>query len=71
MADDADLANDYIDIELSRVLRMRQNMGQKLGPMVCKDCGENIPEARRKLGFNLCIECAAENERRQSQFADY
>ena len=69
MADDADLANDYLDIELSRVLKMRQSMGPKLGPKICKDCGENIPEPRRKLGFSLCIECAEESERRNAQFA--
>lgn len=71
MADEADLANDFIDSEVSRALgRIRQNM-TAMGAKVCKECGENIPEARRNLGFQMCIECAEESERRKSQFADY
>lgn len=71
MADEADLANDFIDSEVSRALgRIRQDT-TAMGTKVCRDCGEKIPDARRKLGFQLCIECAEENERRKSQFADY
>ncbi len=77
MADEADIANDYIDSEVSRALgRIRQGtIGKPLaitaGSNVCRDCGESIPEARRKLGFQLCIECAQEAERLKSLFADY
>jgi RNA polymerase-binding transcription factor DksA len=72
MADEADLANDFIDSEVSRALgRIRQDTAAKSGSRVCRDCGEKIPDARRKLGFQLCIECAEEIERRKSQFADY
>jgi phage/conjugal plasmid C-4 type zinc finger TraR family protein len=72
MADDADIANDYIANEVSRALgKIRQQDGEKIGAKICKDCGEKIPEARRKLGFQLCVECAEETERRKSMFADY
>lgn len=72
MADEADIANDFIDIEVSRALgRIRQDTTAKSGSKVCGDCGEKIPDARRKLGFKLCIECAEETERRKSLFADY
>lgn len=72
MADEADIANDYINNEVSRALsKIRQSSGEKSGSKVCKDCGEKIPDARRKLGFHLCIECAEESERRKSLFADY
>lgn len=72
MADEADIASDFIDSEVSRALgRIRQDINAKSGSKVCRDCGENIPDARRKLGFQLCIECAEESERRKSLFADY
>jgi len=76
MADEADIANDYIDREVLHALdKMRQNptaqLGPKMGSKVCRECGENIPDGRRKLGFQLCIECAEETERRKSMFADY
>lgn len=71
MADDADVANDIINAAVSRALEKFQHSSNvKLGPKVCKECGEDIPNARRKLGFLLCIECAAEVERRQSMFAN-
>jgi RNA polymerase-binding transcription factor DksA len=70
MADDADHASDYIDHMLASALNSRQQSGApKEGAKVCVDCGEKIPDARRKLGFRMCIECAAENERRDSLFA--
>ena len=72
MADDADIANDYINNEVSRALaKLRQPGGGKPGSKICAECGEDIPEARRKLGFKLCVQCAEESERRNSLFANY
>ncbi len=72
MADDADVANAYIDSEVSRALhKMRQNTAVKVGSKECSECGETVPEVRRKLGFHLCVECAEETERRKSLFAEY
>jgi len=70
MADAADVANDYIDIEVSRVLKVRGNVPVKAGPKLCKECDIDMPEARRSLGFSLCIDCAEDAERRKAQFAD-
>jgi RNA polymerase-binding transcription factor DksA len=74
MADDADMANEYIDSEVSRALgRLRQQNIKNapvMGSSECKECGEKIPEQRRSLGFQFCIVCAEEMERRQSLFAD-
>jgi RNA polymerase-binding transcription factor DksA len=71
MADEADIANAYIaraiELELSK---RQQNSTVKIGAKFCKDCGEAIPPARRQLGFQLCIECAKETERRKAQFID-
>lgn len=71
MADEVDLANDFMDVQVSRALRLRQVAPQKPGAHHCKECEEKMPDARRQLGFQLCFECAEEAERRKSLFADY
>jgi len=71
MADEADVANDFIDTEVTRALgRLRQAGEIKQGPKACVECDEAIPLARRKLGFKFCVECAEEIERRKSLFAN-
>ena len=71
MADPADIASSFIEDEVLRALgKMRQGMLPQQGAKNCKDCSEDMPEARQKLGFQLCIECATEREKRKSQFAD-
>lgn len=71
MADDIDLANDLIVGEVSRALsRMREHTGkQKMGSKYCIECEDKIPFARQKLGFDLCVPCAEESERKKSLFA--
>jgi RNA polymerase-binding transcription factor DksA len=71
MADEADIANAsfYHALEASLSLRL-QNNEVRIGAIYCKECEETIPQARRALGFNLCVDCAFEKERRKSQFAD-
>lgn len=74
MADEADIANDYLEYitnVISSALDKKPQINAKLGPKECKDCGEAIPAARRQLGFQRCIECAEETERRKSLFANY
>lgn len=72
MADEADIANDYIANEVSRALgKIRQEAPAKVGAKNCLECEEAIPVARRKLGFTLCVQCAAESERKKSLFANY
>jgi phage/conjugal plasmid C-4 type zinc finger TraR family protein len=73
MADEIDIANDLMANEVSRALnKIRENGSQdKTGAKICIECGESIPEARRKLGFKLCVPCAEEEERRKALFADY
>lgn len=71
MADEADIANDYITHAISSALDKRPQVAIKVGAKECRDCGEAIPTARRQLGFQLCIECAEETERRKSLFANY
>lgn len=73
MADDIDLANSMIENELSRAierLRQQNNPQNAKGSEFCIECGDNIPAARKKLGFKLCVPCAEESERKKSLFAD-
>lgn len=72
MADEIDLANDLIDSEVARALtKIRQSASLAVGSDVCLECGDDMPKERQKLGFNLCVPCASETERRKSLFADY
>lgn len=72
MADDIDVANDLIANEVSRALnKFRKNSAQKnKGTETCVECGELIPKERQKLGFNLCVPCAEEEERRRALFVN-
>ena len=71
MADLIDKANDLIEGEFSLALkRIRQNVAQEgMGVKNCIECGDDIPAARQKLGFKLCVPCAEEAERRNLLFA--
>jgi RNA polymerase-binding transcription factor DksA len=72
MADEEDIANDYITNAITSALQNRQqNAKTRIGSKNCRECGEVIPLERYQLGFQLCIECAAETERRKSLFAEY
>jgi RNA polymerase-binding transcription factor DksA len=73
MADEADIANDYHELLISSALNkmVRQKASSKTGPKNCAECEDTIPAARRKLGFELCVQCAQETERRKALFANY
>jgi len=73
MADDIDMANALVDAEVSRALsRLRQDGGaQTVGSSTCQECGDDIPKARKMMGFKLCVPCAQESERRKQLFANY
>jgi RNA polymerase-binding transcription factor DksA len=70
MVDEVDIANDFIDIEVSRALgRLRQATRKTSGSKICTECGEDMLPERRKMGFQLCVVCAEEVERRKALFA--
>lgn len=71
MPDEVDLANEQLNSELSRTIkRIRSSAPLGAGSKTCSACGEDIPKARRDLGFRFCISCAENRERRQSMFMD-
>lgn len=63
MADYVDLAN--IEIEQALIASLtRRNHYQAQSLCECEDCGEVIPEQRRKLGaVTRCIDCQIAFER--------
>ena len=64
MADEADIAQDYIDRTVSESVRRARQQG---GPSRthCLDCEEPIPEMRQRIGgVTRCIDCAELAERR-------
>lgn len=70
MADDIDMANEMIANEVSRRLsELRQISAMRVGTDNCVECGDSMPEPRKKLGFNLCVPCAQEKERKKQLFA--
>ena len=72
MADEGDIANYLVEVELSRALdKIRQNSGKLvIGSKTCNECEDAMPEARQKLGFKLCVSCAEEGERRKQMYAN-
>jgi phage/conjugal plasmid C-4 type zinc finger TraR family protein len=66
--DEADCAQEYNDLFLSTTLtnhRNRNEIGNGESAMECEDCGEKIPEARRRAvpGCVRCVLCQAEFEK--------
>ena len=68
--DDIDIANDRAaEMLQARIDAARRNVPHEDGPKHCEQCDETIPLQRRRLGYSLCVPCAAENERRRQMFA--
>lgn len=65
-----DQITSSIEDEVARA-RSRLPKGESLAE--CEECGEPIPEARRKAlpGVRLCIACQEEEDKTQTAFAGY
>ena len=61
---------DSIEDEVARA-RSRLPKGESLSH--CEECGDPIPEARRRAlpGVRLCIECQKTEDRLQNVFSPY
>lgn len=63
MADLADLANREVEAFLSEAISQRANESKE--PVdFCVECGEDMLPARKKLGLQLCLDCAQEFEKK-------
>jgi phage/conjugal plasmid C-4 type zinc finger TraR family protein len=68
--DQADIADQFITEHLERAVaaaRGIRNRNHAPSTTHCLDCGDRIPEKRRKAiaGCNRCISCAEDHEKRQ------
>jgi len=71
MADIVDIASDFLANELAyQVQRVRNNVRRGImGPEQCVLCDSEIPVPRRRLGFEMCVHCAEEEERQAALYA--
>lgn len=62
MADAADIATDIIETDLNHTLQNLKRI-EKPSLYECEECGDEIPEQRRRLGsVTLCFGCQTELE---------
>jgi len=69
-ARDGAVQDQIDDTVLDGVLRARAGLPSGDGESHCKDCGEEIPEARRRVlpGARTCVACQAAEDRRPVHF---
>lgn len=55
------------------VQRARSQLPRGESLTFCEECGDSIPEARRKAipGVRLCVTCQTELDKKQSGFSGY
>ena len=66
--------NDQIeDTVQDEIARARRALSKGPGLRYCEECGEEIPEARRKAvpGVRLCIRCQQQADKRNGPHALY
>ena len=67
MADEADRANDIAELSLANILNNHPKF-ITLSLSECKECGEDIPVKRQKLGsVSRCFDCQNSFEKRRRQ----
>lgn len=67
MVDFADIASDLSEQYLDRSLANLKNF-DRVSNYECEECGDEIPEQRRKLGsVTLCVSCQSVFETKQKQ----
>lgn len=55
------------------ISRARSKLANGASRKVCMECGEPIPEPRRKAvpGVRMCINCQAEQDKQDAKFSGY
>jgi len=69
-----DAVNEQINSTIEdAVARARKGLPQGESLKECEECGEPIPEARRKAipGVRLCINCQQEKDLHNASFSGY
>lgn len=67
MADIIDNASTLEDLQRDAALSMHRLNHSAVSATHCEECGDNLPEARRKAypGCTMCVECQGEQELRK------
>jgi hypothetical protein len=63
MADEVDIANDAIMVDLERRIAMQRAAANRPPVTDCEECEEPITPARQALRLQLCLDCARRRER--------
>jgi len=66
--DDADKATEAEAVLLEARIRAARGVPGKVRDK-CRDCGDDIPEERKKLALERCLPCARIDERRRAWYA--
>ena len=68
-APDGAVQDQIDDTVLDGVMRARARMPKGAGETHCVECGEEIPEARRRVlpGVRTCTDCQSAHDRRPAQ----
>ena len=64
--DDVDREQHCQELELSALIAHARRGGEGTASLLfCQECGDALPEARRRLlpGVTLCVDCQSEKER--------
>lgn len=69
MADIIDNASTLEDLQRDAALSMHRLNHSAVSATHFEECGDNLPEARRKAypGCTMCVECQGEQELRNKQ----
>ncbi|MGO0144940.1 TraR/DksA family transcriptional regulator [Citrobacter freundii] len=69
MADIIDNASTLEDLQRDAALSMHRLNHSAVSATHCEECGDLLPEARRKAypGCTMCVECQGEQEFRNKQ----
>lgn len=68
MADEVDIANDAIMVDLERRIAMQRAGANRPPATECQECEEPITPARQALRLQLCLDCARRRERAARMF---
>lgn len=63
MADEADAAGEYVQAEIDACIQRHAARKQPEPREDCVDCGDAIPDGRKALNVETCIDCQVERER--------
>lgn len=64
-----DQANELVEQNINQAIQAHRLNHSAVSATHCEECGDNLPEARRKAypGCTMCVSCHGEQELRNKQ----